>query len=211
MIWPLPQLADVWKVARADRLFPAPNPTAALVGRMAASPDPDVHDLPRVVHGKLAEGALLIAVTQLGCGEAGGNNRGPDVARYIAPAKVPANWCAGFAGWCYEQSARCMGIGLPFKRSLGAKRLGKNVGAVGRVFTDPTLARPGDLMVFHRGAQGSWMGHVALVAGYRSDLFPPGVTVEWIDTVEGNAGPKVMRKVRSVERDRFAFFASLRR
>src|SRR6188768_976441 len=150
MIWPLNHLLESLRVIRADRLFPAVAPAPI------ASDGKDVMDL-------LARDALRLAVTQLGCGEDGRNNRGPDVARYCAPHGDGHNWCAAFVGWCYQEAARCMGIPLPFKRSLGAKRLGKNVGSVGRIFTDPALAKPGDLMVFARGAKGSWQGHVGLL------------------------------------------------
>ncbi len=179
---------EAWRVARADRLFPKPW-----------------HAPPVIVDGDaLAVRALEVAISQIGRGEEGGNNRGPDVEKYIHPARPPQNWCGGFASWCYEAAAGELGAPLPFARSLGAKRLGANVAAVGRRFTDPTEARPGDLMVFHRGAHGSWMGHVAMV----DDAVIDGPCVP---TIEGNAGPKVKRWVRSVDRDRFAWFASLRR
>ena len=75
-------------------------------------------------------------------------------------------------------------------------------------FVDPAEARPGDLMVFHRGAQGSWMGHVAMVEA----SYPAAVMGPVVHTVEGNSGPKVARRIRLVAgADRFAFFASLRR
>jgi hypothetical protein len=193
VIWPFAQLIDALRVLRAERLFPAPP----IVPAVLASPD------------ALATAALAVAVSQIGLGEAGGNNVGPDVARYIAPAKPPASWCAGFFGWCYEQAAVEIGMPLPFRRSLGAKALGRNVGAVGRVFQDSALARPGDAMVFHRGAQGSWMGHIAMI----EKVVSVGVAGSIVDTVEGNSGPKVMRRTRHTTdpADRFAFFASIRR
>jgi hypothetical protein len=201
VIWPLPHLIEAVRVARADRLFAPSIPGRNNIGAR--------NEL--VVADALATDALRLAVAQLGCGESGGNNCGPDVERYVAPARTPANWCAGFVGWCYQEAARCMDVPLPFKRSLGAKRLGKNVGAVGRIFQDPALLQPGDLMVFDRGAKGSWMGHVALVESTdRGTLLDHDHSVR-VRTIEGNAAPKVLRLVRSVDRDRFAFFASLRR
>jgi hypothetical protein len=186
MIWPLDHILEVLRVSRADRAAPAPRP------------------LPAELHAQLlAAAALEVAIGQLGRGESGGNNLGPDVARYIAPTKPPANWCAGFVGWCYEEAARKVGVPLPFKRSLGAKRMGENIAAVGRKFSDPRQALPGDVFVLHRGAKGSWMGHIGFV-GERT-YYPT------FDAVEGNAGPKVKRSIRGVDADRFAFFASLRR
>lgn len=200
MTWPLDQLLEAWAVARTK--YPAPGfEVVHPDGQVKPAQPPDLDDL--------AGGALGVAIQQLrlGCGEIGGNNMGPDVARYIAPAKCPQNWCGAFAGWCYQEAARQLGIALPFQRSLGAKRLGANVAAVGRRFTDPAEARPGDLMVFDRGAQGSWMGHVAMIesVGSRTALG------QIVATVEGNAGPKVMRRERWAGRDRFSFFASIRR
>lgn len=91
---------------------------------------------------------------------------------------------------------------MPFERSIGAKKLGKNVAAIGRRFTDPAEAQPGDLMVFNRGAQGSWQGHVAIVES---------VSVIAARTIEGNSGPNVMRRRRTTsEKERFVFFASVR-
>lgn len=184
-------LLEAWRVARADRLPMTPAYPVALAP--FAPNDAD----------GLAGCALEVAVSAIGQGEEGGNNMGPFVAECIAPAKCPANWCAGFAHLCYHKAAVRCGVYLPFARSLGAKRLGENVAAVGRKFTDSCDARPGDLMVFHRGAKGSWMGHIALVEGAA-----PGGTVH---TIEGNCGPTVRRRFRYVDRDRFAFFASLRR
>jgi CHAP domain len=209
-------VVEAWTVAREK--FPAASAwlddESVLAGRRveAAAEGTTIGEVTRraIAGGRhptmdeLALHALEVAITQIGCGEAGGNNCGPDVARYVAPARCPANWCGGFAGWCYEEAGRRLGMDIPFQRSLGAKKLGRNVAAVGRHFADPREARPGDLMVFHRGAQGSWQGHVAMIA--RADF-----NSSKIATIEGNAGPKVARMTRSVDRDRFAFFASLRR
>lgn len=196
-------LLEAWRVARADRLFPSVHPTATLVASMADSPDPYFNEVPAVVHDKLCHAALEAALELVGQGEEGGNNRGPFVAMCVEPARVPQNWCGGFVGFCYQRASARMGIPLPFARSLGAKRLGENIARVGRKFTDPAEARPGDAMVFHRGAQGSWMGHIAMVERVAHD--------GTVHTVEGNCGPKVLRRMRFVDRDRFAFFASLRR
>lgn len=181
------QLIEAFAFARAK--FPEPAP-----------------DLNIYTHDALTKKALEVAIEELnkGCGELGGNNRGPDVERYIAPAKAPQNWCAGFAGWCYQEAARRLGVPLPFKRSLGAKALGKNVAAVGRRFTKLDEARPGDLIIFDRGTTGSWMGHVGLVERVEVDL---------VHTVEGNSAPKVRRRTHRIAdpTTRFSFFASLRK
>lgn len=153
------------------------------------------------VMDRLARLTYEIAEDQIGCGEAGGNNMGPDVARYIAPARCPANWCGGGTGWCFQEAAGRLAIPLPFKRSLGAKALGRNIGAVGRIFSDPTEVLPGDVAVWHRGPNGSWQGHIE----------PCGRFDGRLHTVAFNSGPKVRRVARAWPSPRFAFFASLRR
>jgi hypothetical protein len=180
-------LIEAWTFARTK--FPVDD------RRTAYSPD------------ALANKALEIALGELdrGCGESGGNNCGPDVERYIAPAKAPQNWCAGFVGWCYQEAARELGIALPFKRSLGAKALGKNVAAVGKRFSTPTEAKPGDLIIFDRGATGSWQGHVGMVEKVDE--------LTWVvHTVEGNSAPIIRRRIHNVTAslERFSFFASIR-
>ena len=213
MPWPFPQIADLVRVMRGDRLFPPgdtsvplhPGPDAMVDAFTALATWPGKMD-------GLATAALEVAIELIGQGEQGGDNRGPFVEMLIEPARPPQNWCAAFVGFCYQRAAARLNIPLPFQRSLGAKRLGRNVGAVGRVFTDPALARPGDLMVFHRGAKGSWMGHVAMVErlGPRemAPLSPPSPPC--VHTIEGNSGPKVKRGTRFVHLDRFALFASVR-
>lgn len=213
------QLLDAWAVARTK--FPEPplggyDDESIESMRRTGLPHPD--GKPLVTRGDLARRALELALIDLeaGCGEAGGNNCGPDVARYVAPARCPANWCAGSVGYWYERAAAELGIALPFQRSLGAKALGRNIAAVGRRFTDPGEALPGDLMIFDRGAKGSWQGHVAMVAQVRDIIRPAGdrpttTSLVVVDTVEGNAGPKVMRRLRfATKAERFAFFASIR-
>jgi hypothetical protein len=183
VIWPLHHLAELARVAAADRRFAAPG---------------EADELER---DQLARRALEIAVGELGRGESNGNNRGPDVARYLAPATPPANWCAGFAGYCYQRAAGELAIALPFSRSLGAKRIGRNVAAAGRQLTSWRDAQPGDLLVWHRGASGSWLGHVGLLERIAGDV---------AHTIEGNSGPRVMRRAHYPDRERLAFAASIR-
>jgi hypothetical protein len=49
---------------------------------------------------------LTRAISQIGQGEIGGNNRGPAPKRYLASAhvRVPAPWCAAFVVDCFENS-----------------------------------------------------------------------------------------------------------
>ncbi len=95
------------------------------------------------------------------------SNSGRHVARYLAVqgAKPPAEWCAALQSYCYSIAAQNLGLELPFKPSLGAGALIRAVGAVGRLFTDPLQAVPGDLIGFYRGSLGrlDWRRHVGMV------------------------------------------------
>ena len=196
MIWPLDHLIEAWTFSRTK--FP---PAGILPDDRSSAPTAD----------DLARKALEIAISELkrGAGEAGGNNMGPDVERYISPATAPQNWCAGFAGWCYQEAARQLAWPLPFRRSLGAKALGKAVATAGRSFTDPHEAQPGDLIIFDRGVAGSWQGHVGLVERIGTADSDRGA----VYTVEGNSAPVVRRRTHRVDvaSERFAFFASIRK
>jgi hypothetical protein len=211
VICPLSHLLELVRFARADRRFAPGDPDwhafLEIAGKLRSLPGASQDD----PADTLASAALDAALELIGQGEEGGNNQGAFVAMLLEPAKPPANWCAAFAGFCYQRAAARLGIALPFRRSLGAKRLGKNVGAVGRIFTDPALARPGDLMVFDRGTKGSWMGHVAMVE--RACDHDEHGGHAWVDVIEGNSGPRVRRSTRypTSAAERFAFFASLRR
>jgi hypothetical protein len=199
--WPFDQLLEVWNLKRQDKAFPPVHPTAALVNRMADEPEADMREVPAIVYDKLALKAVEMAISELGLAE-DGKNGGPNVARWIAPAKPPANYCAGGCGYAYEAAAREMGIPLPFQRSLLAKTIGKNVATVGRRFNSPRDAQPGDLLVLHRDRDQPWSGHVELVERVAGDA---------LHTIAFNSGPKVRRRVHPLPIPRLAFLASLRR
>lgn len=155
----------------------------------------------------LRASALSVATAEIGNGETGANNTGPDIRRYCAPSGDGHEWCAAFAGYCYEQAAKRLEVQLPFARSLGAKRLTKNLAGVkGAIkFTDPKLALPGDLVCWSRGLPGSWTGHVGVV----ESVDPSGL----IHTIEGNVGKapaKVKRLIHDVSKERLYCFAGLR-
>lgn len=198
MIWPL-SLIERWRVMLADRKFPPPDDDVISVVEQITNTDLDWRNV-------LRRKALEVAIGEIGKGEIGGNNLGPHVAKYLSPSKPPLPWCAGFAGFCYEQAARELGVTLPFRRSLSARKLAANIAAVGRKFTDPSEARPGDVMLFARGPSGSSLGHVALVVD--ADTVAPRATILCI---EGNHSPHVARFFRHPTRDRFLYFASLRK
>lgn len=127
--------------------------------------------------------ALELAKSQIGRGEQGRNNEGEWVRMYrtdlrgnVGPAGA---WCAAFGSWYLEQAARALGIPCPIRRSHGAKKLFRNCCAVGTRVERP---RPGDVALWHRGAQGAATGHFAIVAVTE-------VTGVKFRCIEGNKGP----------------------
>ena len=161
-------------------------------------------DLPALVPDSstahaIADRAYVVATMEIGKGEHGGNNRGPDVARYCSPHGDGHLWCGGFFCWCYEEAARQLEVPMPFVKSLRAKTVGRNIAAIGRRFTDYRDAEPGDAMIIPRGAGGNHIGMVARVGGH---VF---------STIEGNHGATVCPVVRHPTKLPGLWFASVRR
>jgi hypothetical protein len=124
--------------------------------------------------------ALAVAFAEIaaGAGEQGGNNRGPFVDRYLnGIVAAPADWCAGFVSFCFDQHPD----GCPFGYTLGARDVLKRCRARGWGF-DPSVEQPmpGDIVVWRRGAPSGWQGHVGLVV----ETTQGGI----LHTVEGNRG-----------------------
>jgi hypothetical protein len=71
----------------------------------------------------IRDAALKIAVGQVGVREVGGNNRGPEVERYLATVGLgPGHpWCAAFVVWCFREATIGAGGGL----LLPLPRIGK--------------------------------------------------------------------------------------
>ena len=103
-----------------------------------------------------------------------GSNAGPFVLEYTGGRVGP--WCAYFCGWCYDRANGERE--LPFKTSGSARRLFRNVAAVGELVESP---QRGDLVCWSRGAANSGKGHVGLCSVVSDD----GMHF-W--TVEGNRG-----------------------
>jgi CHAP domain-containing protein len=149
---------------------------------------------------------VAIAVAEIGHGEAGSNNHGPDLERYLAGTGIetPAEWCAAFAGWCQLEAHRRRGIALPYVRSVGAKRQLDRLGAAGSRFLNPDRAMPGDLIAWHRGPEGSASGHIGVVEYVSNGI---------VHSIEGNTGSypsKVRRFAHDIRHERLYGFASLR-
>lgn len=130
--------------------------------------------------GSAAGRAALIAALgemQQGAGEAGANNSGPWVEKYLdGLTPPPANWCAGFVSWCYRHAPG----GIPFRYSLGARDVRNQFQRKGWTYAARDgLPEPGDIVVWWRGQQEGWQGHIGLVHHYSDGI---------LYTVEGNKG-----------------------
>ena len=123
--------------------------------------------------------ALRIALAEMEAGsrEIGGNNRGQFVAKYLnGIIDPPANWCAAFVSWCFDQTPQ----GIPFEYSLGARDIRTQFRRRGWAFDarDET-PQPGDIVAWWRGQPDSWMGHIGFVLRVQDGI---------LYTVEGNKG-----------------------
>lgn len=217
----LRQPYDLFQLARADRklaaydeaqtLWLASRTTPARVAGLivGGSIEESVTALAArkaVMIERLCSQAVLNARAEIGHGELPGkNNRGPDIVRYCAPHGDGWEWCAGFYGYLYFEAARILKVPMPFKRSLGAKRLADNIAEVGRRFDDPAEALPGDALVFDRGITGSHKGHIEIL----EHTDPLGLAMR---TIPGNTMPLVCERKRNIldKGLRFREFVSLR-
>lgn len=150
----------------------------------------DYKELPPVEMGGSAMGrvALEAAIGELkaGAGEVGGNNKGPWVAKYLAPAglKQGESWCASFVSWCYLQASGGEKSAMPFAYCPGARALlqefkDKGLGYAPNSGYDP---KSGDIVVWWREKLEGWLGHVGLVHQLKDGM---------LYTIEGNKSPKV--------------------
>lgn len=137
-----------------------------------------------------------IADNQTGRGETEGNNRGPDIESEAGFRGRPGAgaWCADYVWWVLNRAYDRFGALNPIRRTSGAKRLGKNILKAGgtRLRNDGTDALPGDILILHRGPQGSWKGHAAVIKAQTKQLT--------LATIEGNVG-RYPSTVRHFERD----------
>ncbi len=158
---------------------------------------------------RITADVVHVAVSNIGFGETTANNDGKFID--LIGGRSGGEWCAAFAGYCHRQANRREGKAWPEwtlrngKPELGAKRLTKNLGAVGRLFLDPQEARGGDLICWHRKTGPiSWQGHVGIVELVDEDGL--------VHTIEGNVGrypSKVKRFIHDVSKERLYSFASL--
>lgn len=128
--------------------------------------------------------ALDSARREIGNGEFGGNNRGPDVDRYRGDLGGKGPWCAAFAFWAILDACRRLGRACPIKRTHGARRLYGEVVKAGHA-VDLQSLEPGDIVLWSRGTKG-WQGHVGIVSGVMRNR--AGRVTGW-RYIAGNEGP----------------------
>jgi hypothetical protein len=125
-------------------------------------------------HAALAAAAHALARGQIGRGEGGANNAGPDVDRYRKGGTGGA-WCAAFLSWCLEEAWTQLfdrvqrSAPQPVKRSHSAKTLFANCLRAGAVRVERPSA--GDIVLWHRGAANARTGHIGIVSRVEDNAF----------------------------------------
>ena len=158
---------------------------AATGRRPDAEPSrPGLSDTAASGGGSVALAALEMALAEYrrGAGEAGGNNRGSDIRRYLdGRAPEGSDWCAGFVSHCFRAGAAALRQEMPFSYSVGARDIRNQLRNKGWEYK-PTLAappQPGDIVTWWRGSQAGWQGHIGLVHSCADGV---------LTTIEGNRG-----------------------
>lgn len=130
--------------------------------------------------------AAAIGELQASAGEIGGNNAGPWVKKYIAPAGLNEgnSWCASFVSWCYLQASGGKPAAMPFQYNPSARGLLQQFKKSGWEH-EPNSGyqpQPGDIVVWWRVQLTGWQGHVGLVHQVQDGM---------LYTIEGNRSPRV--------------------
>ncbi len=155
----------------------------------------------------LGETALSVALVEIGCGEEGGNNRGPHIERYRGARGGKGSWCAAFVSYCLLTAAKRKGIVCPVKPSNGARRLYRRCVAAGQIVSLDKV-RAGDIVLWSRGPTGSWKAHIGIVSRVNRDR---GGEVVGFQYVAGNEGkyPAKVREFAGIKKKRRVGFARL--
>ncbi len=134
--------------------------------------------LPPVGGSRRGRAALKVGFKELRASavEIGANNSGKWVKKYLnGIVDPPANWCAAFVSYCFEQSGE-----MPFKYSLGARNIRNQLKKKGWTYEDVTVEPlPGDIVFWWRGRPKGWQGHIGLVWMVENGI---------LHTLEGNKG-----------------------
>jgi hypothetical protein len=143
---------------------------------------PESMALDRIPDGGSERGraALQVALDEIaaGAGEGGKNNDGPFVNKYLnGIVRPPAEWCAGFVSWCFDQGPG----GCPYGYTLGARDTLHRCRVRGWGYDHRAeMPQPGDIVVWRRGPIDGWLGHAGLVL----QTTQGGM----LHTIEGNKG-----------------------
>lgn len=136
----------------------------------------------------IGRAALAAAIGEFkgGAGEVGGNNAGPWVKKYHAPAGLVEgnSWCASFVSWCYLQGSGGNRAAMPFPYNPGARSLLQEFKGRGWAQAPKSSYQPlpGDIAVWWRVQLAGWQGHVGLVHQVQDGM---------LYTIEGNRSPRV--------------------
>jgi hypothetical protein len=132
--------------------------------------------------------ALSAAIGEIkaGAGEVGGNNSGPFVAKYFAPAGLGTgdSWCAAFLSWCFFTACNDNKASMPFPYTVGARAVLAQLKKLGFA-KEPGSGYepvPGDIVVWWRVSLAGWEGHTGLVHSVKDGM---------LYTIEGNHSPRV--------------------
>ena len=136
--------------------------------------------IPALLHAGIV---VLVAFTAR---EIGGNNRGPFVRKYLAPAGLDEgdSWCAGFVSWCFMQASGGDKAAMPFTYIASARTLLAEFKQQGWASAPGSgyLPQPGDVVVWWRVSLAGWQGHTGLVHSVQDGM---------LYTIEGNRSPRV--------------------
>lgn len=137
---------------------------------------------------RVGRAALAMAIGEMNAGasEIGGNNSGPWVKKYLAPANVEEgnSWCASFVSWCFLNSSGNNLTKMPFKYTPGARDLLSQL-TVKNWTKKPDegyFPLPGDIVFWWRVKADGWQGHVGFVHQCQDGM---------LYTIEGNKSPTV--------------------
>jgi len=148
----------------------------------------DYATLPADGGSTLGRAALAAAIGELKAGacEEGGNNCGPFVRKYLAPAGLDEgqSWCASFASWCFLQAVAGDKAALPFPYIASARSLLAEFKQRGWSNAPGSgyVPVPGDVVVWWRVSLAGWLGHTGLVHSVQDGM---------LYTIEGNRSPRV--------------------
>jgi hypothetical protein len=125
-------------------------------------PTPRVVTDPLFVPADLVEGAIAIALTQIGVRETGPNT-GPEVDRYLASVGLHPgqSWCAAFVHWVFQEASLALDVLNPCPKTGGVLHLWELAADNART-TEPTK---GAIVIMDHGGGHGHTGIVESVNG----------------------------------------------